>query len=209
MNMRSTISSAIMVLAFAVFVIGCRTLSIPAPSGPIAHKEKEPDLIHKFTGSSFTLEAGTDSRFSRTIHHFVATEGPGMADIDMVLVFKTHRKNASPNPRCNERFPYGGEVVRMEWVLTYTNGAAFSGAFATKIPDEELDQTKREPVTPAVVCTDGVRFQLTAEGRILGGTGAAFGKVTGGRWSVEAIIAREITTGKLEVNLQYGKRPSS
>jgi hypothetical protein len=193
-------------LAVAMFMMGCRTCTLPAPDTPIAKNNDSAgfDLVQAFTGSSFTLEAGTDEDLSKTIHHFVATGGPGMAHIDMVLVFETHAPSIpGQTPGCDSRFPYGAKVKRMEWVQTYTNGAAFSGAFATMPPTSELDE--RAPVAPALVCTDGVNFHLKVTGVIVGGTGDAFRDVTGGRWEADAVIAKEITTGTINVSFEYAR----
>lgn len=186
-------------LAVGVAVVACSQM------GEEVKPEKAPTrLTQSFTGSSFTIDVDPDAGLSTTLHHFIATGEPGSAEVDALLVFKTHRQDHSRrvglDPRCDGQ--YGVDLVSLTWVQVYADGSAFSGAVPNNpnAPTSSPVAGQRVATTPAVVCTDGTDFSFTVEGKILGGTGPVFAGLKDGTWKATATRKNSITTGTVEVS---------
>jgi len=230
--------------ALAVLALGCgaktatnaqtTTIRVSEASAATVLPAQPATLSQPFKGSSFTIDAEPAPGLSTTIHHFVATGSPGIAQIDALLVLRTHEPTAAKEqcpqgPDGKKPMGYPVEVVSLTWVQTYDDGSAFSAAIvnrqlwktneSTRRLEPEVDakgRPKRVSVAdpakesapidaerpPAKACSDGTRFSLAAQGRILRAVGPIFENwdETTGAWSVTVSMEEDLTEGTVKVS---------
>ncbi len=170
--MKKGIFVALAALALAVFAV------------PEAQGKSGPDVDQRLSGGVFNI--GVDEEGNTTsVTSMLAKGAPGKADVSGVIVFGPPL-GFDPDPRCPDEFPFGSNLIRLEWTETYNDGSVLSGAAS---PGQAL-------------CSDGLANVIQVMGTITGGTGRFEG--ASGTWEVDAAspLTDNSVTGTVTANLE-------
>jgi len=144
--------TAMAALAFAVFAV------------PEAQGKSGPDVDQRLSGGVFNIDVDEEGN-TTSLTSMLAKGAPGKADVSGVIVFGPP---LGLDGRCPDEFPYGSNLIRLEWAETFNDGSVLSGAASD-------DQA---------VCSDGLVNVIQVMGPITGGTGRFEG--ASGTWEVDA-----------------------
>lgn len=218
--MRAGITVTWVAFVLAVSALGCekgtsQTLPTELEVAAAAVKTKVGNVEQDFSGSSFPISEANGE--TTTLHSFLAKGQSGVARVNALLVYKTHKGttdasgDAAPPEatddcktlvyECDPKRPcvYGVDLVSMTWVQTYNDGSSFSGS----LPNHPADDQYAVYFPKSYVCTNGRDFSIHVEGRVIDGIGTRFEGLTGGTWTVDAITSTYLTEGKFNASLTY------
>jgi len=152
--MKTGIFVALAALALAVFAV------------PEAQGKSGPDVDQRISGSTFVIDVD-DTGNTTGLANFLAKGQPGTAQVNGLIVFGPP---LGLDERCPEEFPFGANLISLDFVETYKDGSLLIGTAST------------DPVQ--AVCSDGITNIAAVVGSITRGTGRFEG--ASGTWEVEA-----------------------